>query len=148
MLPYTMATNPYYFPVVITLVLVLCLRLSTEVSKSMLPVIIQQLTLVVLKSRWHTIFQDRKCIQHAITVFGHSSFGWHFCWSGWSGSSGSPAFTHALIHTNFTSHTTTSPFPSPPTHNSPSLLHLYIQGGHLHSIFQLSHLFLMKSSSF
>jgi len=35
MLPYTTATNPYYFPVVIVPVLVLCLRLSTKVSKSM-----------------------------------------------------------------------------------------------------------------
>ena len=30
MLPYTMATNPYYFPVVIVPVFVLCLRLSTS----------------------------------------------------------------------------------------------------------------------
>jgi len=33
MLPYMTATSPYYFP----LVLVLCLRLSSKVSKSTLP---------------------------------------------------------------------------------------------------------------
>jgi len=38
MLPYTIATNPYYFPMVIEPVLVLCLRLSPEVTKSTLPV--------------------------------------------------------------------------------------------------------------
>jgi len=37
MLPYKSTTNPYYFPVVIVPVLVLCLRLSTEVGKSVLP---------------------------------------------------------------------------------------------------------------
>ena len=31
---------------------------------------------------------------------------WSFCWSGWSGSSSSLAFTHALINANFTGHTT------------------------------------------
>ena len=36
MLSYTMATNPYYFPVVIVPVFVLCLRLSTDVDKSAL----------------------------------------------------------------------------------------------------------------
>jgi len=49
-------------------------------------------------------------------------------------------FTDALIHANFTGHTTTSsPLPSPPTHDSLSLHHRHIQGGHLHSI---CHLFL------
>jgi len=38
MLLYTTATTPYYFPVVIAPVLVQCLRLSTKVSKSALPV--------------------------------------------------------------------------------------------------------------
>jgi len=38
MLPYMSATKPYSFPVVIVSVLVRYLRLSTEVSKSALPV--------------------------------------------------------------------------------------------------------------
>ena len=43
--PHMTATNPYYFPVVIVPVLVLCLKLSIEVSKSTLPVTLQlQLT--------------------------------------------------------------------------------------------------------
>jgi len=50
------------------------------------------------------------------------------------------SFTHAVIHANFTGHTTTSsPLPSPPTHDSLSLHHRHIQGSHLHSI---CHLFL------
>jgi len=54
--------------------------------------------------------------------------------------SGSLAFTHGLIHANFTSHTTLS---SPPTRNSLSLHRLHIQGGHLRSI---CHLFLSLAS--
>ena len=48
------------------------------------------------------------------------------------------------------SHTTSSLHPSPPTNDSLSLHHLGIQGGHLHSIFQLFNLFfgllLLKSN--
>ena len=36
-----------------------------------------------IKTHWHTIFQDQKCNQHAIT---HSFFGLHICWSRWSSS--------------------------------------------------------------
>ena len=53
-----------------------------------------------------------------------------------------PSFTHALIHANFTSHIGSSPLPFPPTHDSLSLHHSCIQGGQLHSICLLSHLFL------
>jgi len=40
----------------------------------------------------------------------------------------------APIHANYTSYTTSSPLPSPPTHDSLSLHHLRIQGCHLYSI--------------
>ena len=46
------------------------------------------------------------------------------------------------VFMNFTSHTTSSPLPSPSTHNSLTSLYLRIQGGHLHTICQLSDLFL------
>ena len=66
------------------------------------------------------------------------------CWSGWSGSL---PFTHALIHENFTSHTTHFPLPSPPTHDSLSLHRLHILGGHLCSVHHLFFgLFLLKSN--
>ena len=51
------------------------------------------------------------------------------------GSSGSLAFTHALIHANFTSHTTSSPLS---THNSLSLHHLCIQWGTVFANFLIS----------
>ena len=44
-------------------------------------------------------------------------------------------FTHARIHANFTSHTTSSPLRSPPTHNSHSLCHLCIKGSHFTQYF-------------
>jgi len=63
----------------------------------------QQLTLEVLKTHWHYyIFQDWKCIQHTII---NSFLGLLYCRPGWSGS---PTFTHALIHANFTIHSTGS----------------------------------------
>ena len=40
--------------------------------------------------------------------------GLYFCWSG---SSSSPSFTHAFIHTNFTSYTTSSPLSFHMTHS-------------------------------
>jgi len=46
------------------------------------------------------------------------------------------------VYMNFTSHTTSFPLPSPSTHNSLTSLYLCIQGGHLHTICQLSDLFL------
>ena len=58
---------------------------------------------------------------------------------------GDPAvrgFYTCFIHANFTSHTTSSSLPCPPTQDSLSLHHLPILGGHLHSICQLSNLFL------
>ena len=66
MLPPTTATNPYYLPVVIVPVLVLCLRLSIKVCKSMLPVSlplrchIQDLSLaVVVKTCWPEVHSTR-----------------------------------------------------------------------------------------
>ena len=100
----------------------------------------------LLKTHWRTIFQDRKCIQRTISI---PFFGFYFCWSGWLGSFGSPAFTHVLIHANFSSHTASSPLPSPPTvaHDSLSLHHLCIQGGHLYHFFHLFlSLFLLNSN--
>ena len=51
------------------------------------------------KTYWHAIFQERKCIQHAITIISHSWF--LFCLAflliQHSG------FTYALIHAIFTS---------------------------------------------
>jgi len=41
MLPYMIATNQYNFPVLVVPVLVLCLRLSTKVNTSTLPVPVQ-----------------------------------------------------------------------------------------------------------
>jgi len=46
----------------------------------------------------------------------------------------------------FTSHTTSSPLPSPLTHNSLSLHHLYIQGGHLQYLPAFLILLLLKSN--
>ena len=76
MLPYITSTNRYYFSFS-DCTSTGAVSLSTKVSKPALPVtshshqVIQQLTLVVLKTHWHTIFQDRKCIQHAITIIVH-----------------------------------------------------------------------------
>jgi len=135
--------------VVIVPVLVLCLRISTKVSKSLLPV-----TLPLSQHQYHTL--GYPAANTSTTIDTHyflrpevhsrpevlSLFAFHFCWSGWSGSSSSPAFTCALIHANITSHTTSTSLLSPPTHNSLSLHNLCIQEGHLHSTCQLSHLFL------
>jgi len=134
MLLYTTATNPYYFPVVILPVLVLCLRLVHAVSDT--PI------------QHHNTLTCSLPVQEV-----HSTCNHHNCWSflfslhfADLGDQGYPAvqllYTHILIHASFTIHTTSSPLPSdPPTQNSLSLL-LCIQGGHLHSICQLSHLFL------
>jgi len=46
-----------------------------------------------------------------------------------------------------TSHTTSSPLPSPPTYDSLSLHHLQTQGSHFHCTFQLSHSLLLLSSN-
>ena len=65
-------------------------------------------------------------------------------WSGWSGSL---PITQALIHANFTSHTTHFLLPSPTPHDSLSLHHLHILGGHLHSVYNLFFgLHLLKSN--
>ena len=45
------------------------------------------------------------------------------------------AFTHSLIHANFTTHTTSSLLRSPPTHDSHSLCHLCVKGGHFTQYF-------------
>jgi len=63
---------------------------------------------------------------------------YYFLWLHFAdlGSSSSLAFTHALIHAKF-------PVAIPPlTYDPLSLHHLHIQEGHLHSICQLSYLFL------
>jgi len=52
-------------------------------------------------------------------------------------------FTYALIHANFISHTTSSPFPSPPTHDSLSLHNLTVSKEAISIVFAMpSHLFL------
>jgi len=129
MLPYTMAINPYYFPVVIVPVLLLCLSRST--------------LQVALPLRYHTRLFTSCCnissTKDTLTRYRprHSIHNYHsfslltfrLIW----GSSSSLAFTHARIHVNFTSHTMhrSSPLPNPPTDDSLSLHHLRIQGGYL-----------------
>ena len=71
---------------------------------------------------WHAVFQ--------------SSFWLAFLLIRWSSS---PAFTHALVHAIYTSQFS---LPPPPTHDSLLLHHLCIQGGHPHSICQLSNVVL------
>ena len=83
------------------------------------------------KTCWHAIFQEQKCIQHAITIISHSLFWLAFLLIQQSG------YTHALVCAIFTSQFS---LPPPPTHDSLLLHQLHVQGGHLHSIFQLSHL--------
>ena len=115
MLPYLTATNPYYFPVVIIPVLVLCRRLSTEVSKSVLPVTLpfsyrRSNTSSTNNTLTRYLPEEEVYLAHNYRNL-HSFFGLHICWSRWSDSSG---FTHAHVHANFNSHTTSSPLPLVP----------------------------------
>ena len=73
-----------------------CLRPSTKVSKSMLP--------VTLPFRYHTRFpvQDWKFIQHAITIIAYSFLACIFVIR-------QSGFYTCLIHATFSSHTTSSP---------------------------------------
>ena len=96
-IPCMMATDSYYFPVVIIAVLVLCLRLSTKVSKSTLPhsditlscpagytnSTKDTLTCYLPKPEVHSICNEHNCPLFVL----------HFCWSRWSGWSRSTAFT-------------------------------------------------------
>jgi len=58
------------------------------------------------KTCWHAIFQEQKCIQHAITRNSHSLFWLAFLLIQQSG------YTHALVHAIFTSQFS---LPPPPT---------------------------------
>jgi len=78
---------------------------------------------------------------HSMCNF-HDFFGLHFCLSGQLGSSGTLVFSSTLIHAKFTIVLPLVLPSSLPPHDSLSLHHhLHIQGGHLHSICQLSQLF-------
>ena len=88
----------------------------------------------LLKTHWHAIVQDWKCIQHAISILLASIFADMGNW-------GHPAVQ--LLHTPLSMQIYYSHKPlalsSPPMTHS---LHLCIQGSHIHSICQLSHPFL------
>ena len=73
MLPYMTTPNPYYFPAVIVLVLVLCLYRPRSTSLQGMPCQwhfnsvntqgYSAVSLVVLKPHWHATFQDQKIVQ-------------------------------------------------------------------------------------
>ena len=86
MLLYATTTSPYYFTVVIVPVLVLCLRLTTKVSKSTLPVTLPSVNINIdiklgypastkLKS-WHAI--SSKTVSTIIAIIDRFFFGLHF----------------------------------------------------------------------